>query len=194
MMDNDFKEKSSLYILGKEFIIVVVVIFSALSFTLGYFVGKNARDEASVASVQRSDLTPLPGKQERLPVQNTQSIAPPTTENSALPQTADNQMPQQLESTAAPQRETDKTAKNEREIIYTVQLGAFSSEPDALKFKDKFDKKGYSAYITVAKNNRNENMYKVRIGTFTSRKEADIFSLKLKKAEGLATFVTFKNE
>lgn len=183
-MDNDFKEKSSLYILGKEFIIVVVVIFSALSFTLGYFVGKNAPNEATVASVQRSDLTPLPEKQERLSVQNTQSIAPPTGENSAIPQTADNEMPQQLEGAAVPQRE----------IIYTVQLGAFSSEADALKFKDKFDKKGYSAYITIAKNNRNENIYKVRIGTFTNRKDADIFSLKLKKAEGLATFVTFKNE
>ncbi len=42
MSDADFhKDRSSSQLLGKEFIIVVVVIFSALSFTLGYFVGKS---------------------------------------------------------------------------------------------------------------------------------------------------------
>ena len=45
MNNPDFhKERSSLQLLGKEFMIVVVVLFSALSFTLGYFVGKSGID------------------------------------------------------------------------------------------------------------------------------------------------------
>jgi hypothetical protein len=36
----DLKEKSSVFFIGRGFIIIVILIVSSLSFTLGYFVGK----------------------------------------------------------------------------------------------------------------------------------------------------------
>ena len=83
MNDADFhKDRSSLQLLGKEFIIVVVVIFSALSFTLGYFVGKSGTDRKtgkSFAGYRR--LSPMPQKQEPAALPQPQNIS--VTENAA---------------------------------------------------------------------------------------------------------------
>jgi cell division protein FtsN len=46
------KEDASVRIVGREFIIAVVVVFSSLSFTLGYFVGKNNADKKTEPVVQ----------------------------------------------------------------------------------------------------------------------------------------------
>jgi len=59
MNNPDFnKERASLQLLGKGFMIVVVVVFSALSFTLGYFVGKYENPS------QAAEMAPIPQKQE----------------------------------------------------------------------------------------------------------------------------------
>ncbi len=46
------KEDASVRMVGREFIIAVVVVFSSLSFTLGYFVGKNNAEKKAEAVVQ----------------------------------------------------------------------------------------------------------------------------------------------
>ena len=51
------KEDASVRIVGRGFIIVVVVVFSSLSFTLGYFVGKN-NAEIKVEPVVRTGPKP----------------------------------------------------------------------------------------------------------------------------------------
>ncbi len=186
------KTRSSLYILGKEFIIVVVVIFSALSFTLGYFVGKSGKDEKSEPFAEMTEITPSPQEKEILPEQ------PSTPEE--IPQSA---MQSKEYLKTEPQRTiSPKKAKNPKtnllqkgiEIIYTVQLGAFKNASDAENFKVKYENKGYKTYITVSQNMRNEKIYKIRTGEFKDRKDAEILSLKLKKSEGLNSFVTYKNK
>lgn len=78
-------------------------------------------------------------------------------------------------------------------IVYTVQIGAFKSEAEAENIRAKYDKKGYKAYIIIS-HEKNKKIYKVRTGEFREKKDADILSLKLRKTEGLNTFVTFRNE
>jgi cell division septation protein DedD len=80
------------------------------------------------------------------------------------------------------------------ELIYTVQLGAFKNETEAENFITIYDKKGYKPYITVSRNKKNEKIYRIRSGEFKERKSAEILAMKLKKTEGLNTYVTFKNE
>jgi len=70
MNNPDFnKERASLQLLGKGFMIVVVVIFSALSFTLGYFVGKYENPS------QAAELAPIPQKQETVALSQPQPAA-----------------------------------------------------------------------------------------------------------------------
>jgi cell division septation protein DedD len=207
MNENNLKEKSSLYILGKEFIIVIVVVFSALSFTLGYFVGKSGDDNEPIVSPEMAKSIPMPEKLTRPSIQSEKPDENPRDNIAATKQVqqykqTEQQKPVIHEAAKTPESVNIPLKTNEssggkqkgHEIIYTVQLGAFKNADDAYKFKEKYDKKGYTTYITIAKNNRNEKIYKVRMGRFEERKNAEIFSLKLKKTEGLTTFVTFKTE
>jgi cell division septation protein DedD len=75
-----------------------------------------------------------------------------------------------------------------------VQIGAFSNASEARNLKTTFDKKGYTTYITVARDNKKRKVYKVKTGEFKERKDAAILALRLKKTEGLTTYVTAKSE
>ncbi|MEW6162361.1 MAG: SPOR domain-containing protein [Nitrospirota bacterium] len=77
-------------------------------------------------------------------------------------------------------------------IVYTVQVGAFKDASDAEALKTRLDKKGYKANVTPSGSKRKARLYKVWIGEFSNRKEAEMLSMKIKKAEGLQTFITFK--
>lgn len=207
MNNNELEDKSSLYILGREFIIVVVVIFSGLSFTFGYFVGKMNSGQSAVALHQSAEAPPLGQKNDSQPgqpeAQQTGQAAPPVPQSLSSDEPAvltekkplaDQKTSQPSEQKAAAPSPAAAKEIKDREIIYTVQIGAFKSSSDADNFKANFDKKGYKSYITVSKNSKNETIYKIRTGEFKNKKDADIFSLKLKKNESLSAFVTFKNE
>jgi cell division septation protein DedD len=76
MNNPDFhKDRTSLQLLGKEFMIVVVVIFSALSFTLGYFVGKSGTDTKSGNPSQTAEMIPIPQKQETAALPQSQNVS-----------------------------------------------------------------------------------------------------------------------
>jgi len=87
------------------------------------------------------------------------------------------------------ERETQQPPKT---IKYTVQIGAFKNDTDADTMKVKYGKKGYKTFIVASTTKKHEKLYKVMIGEFQNRKEAELLSVKIKKAEGLQTFVTFK--
>ncbi len=197
-------------ILGREFLIVLVVICSSLSFTAGYFVGKANPDQRPVAAARVSDLppaqprpeTPLPAQpqapdqagepmlqppQKSAPLPAEKAVAP--QENAAAQQKGTGQTPGSRESG----RDSKKTITADSEI-YTVQLAALKNPAEARRLKEKLAKKGLSAHIIIAKSKKNEKIYKVRTGEFRDKKDAEILALKLKKNEGLNTFVSLKNE
>lgn len=78
-MSGDFKEKNSFH--GKGFLIAIVIFFSSLSFTLGYFVGKIGREEKpllqapAAQAVVREAETP-PKAPERAEVAPTEPARP----------------------------------------------------------------------------------------------------------------------
>jgi cell division septation protein DedD len=76
-------------------------------------------------------------------------------------------------------------------MTYTVQVGAFKNEADALALKTKFEKKGYKTQVINTQEKNREKLFKVMVGAFSVRKDAELLALKLKKTEGLKTFVTF---
>ncbi len=60
MKDIDFKDKSSPRIFGKGVVIVIVVLFSSLSFVLGYFVGRLGREERNASATRPLETAAAP--------------------------------------------------------------------------------------------------------------------------------------
>ncbi len=214
MNDVDFKDKSSFRISGKEFIIVVVVVFSSLSFTLGFFVGKKAGAKRVEPIGQVAESFPAP--QDRVPQQVHAAISPneTPTQPSGQPQEdkpivrqesippAGTDAPEPQKGVRARDKEITQGTAAEKETLppdrdkvkgeggYTVQLGALKNRREAEKIKAKYEKKGYKIRISVSRGAKNGKIYKVRTDVFKERKDAEVLSLKLKKIEGLKTFVT----
>jgi len=76
MIEEDYPEKPSGFLLGKEFIIVLVIVFSGVSFTLGYFVGKNAAGPAA-SSLHAAEGIAQQNRQDPPPVSPVQVPAQP---------------------------------------------------------------------------------------------------------------------
>jgi len=60
--------------------------------------------------------------------------------------------------------------------VYTVQVGVFSAEEDALNLAKDIKSKGYKTYVIKGK-----TLYKVQVGEFKTSEEAKAISEKLKK-------------
>src|SRR4030042_2647279 len=192
MKRTDLKENSNVFFIGKGFVILAILITSSLSFTLGYFVGKSVRtndaNETLLTPVihdnteQKNIVTEDNNETAQLPEQITepqQTIQPKETKLIEKPK--DTKIPQ----------ETQNISKVRK---YTVQAGAFKNASDADVLKARLDKKGYKTFVIPADTKKHEKLYKIMVGDFSTRKEAEILSVKIKKSEGLNTFVTFKTE
>ncbi len=68
--------------------------------------------------------------------------------------------------------------------VYTVQVGAFSSEKNAQNLAQEIKEKGFDTYVI-----QGENLYKVQVGEFKSSEEAQKVSQKLKEL-GYPIFIT----
>lgn len=203
------KERSSLQLLGKEFIIVVVVVFSALSFTLGYFVGKSGIEKKPGMPLQ----TTMPEPQKPQPQTPPEPpVADNTPQSAETPKEVVQTQPKEpfviVESKQPVSKETihkpavkdvkdspvsAKSAKSD-EPLYAIQLGAFKSSDEAEIFRKKHTQEGLKTYIITTTNSRKEKIYKVKTGEFKDRKKAEVLSLKLNKTEKLKTFITLRNE
>jgi hypothetical protein len=76
--------------------------------------------------------------------------------------------------------ETTPRAKKER---WSVQVGAFRSEQDAVKVAKSLKGKGYKAYVMRGEDNA--NVYRAKVGRFATREEAERLLRVLKDKEAL---------
>lgn len=215
------EQKVPLHIAGKGPVIILTIIFSCLSFTLGYFVGKKGYVNRTDAVLPPSET--VSAQQNPQPWEG-QIVGPaetPKTNLHAPDQPLETKPPGQRgasgiavevksagpeeeaavkpvkESSPSPVREKNigpPLKGNNEEVLYSVQLGAFKSSAEAERFKGKYSKKGYKIYITAIKAKKNMNIYKVKTGEFQEKKDADILAQRLKKTEGLNAFVAPANE
>lgn len=201
MNGTDFREGSSGFVFGKEFVIVVTVVFSALSFALGYFVGKAYAPQEPSSIAQTAP--PAQIQQEPVPAPAAPSAesglraaepAPATPEPDNAPAPAEDARTASVYQQSRTTSRDEKTDKSATKPVYTVQVGAFMSTSEARKLKQLCEKKGLNAYIVADKQQDGATVYKVRTGEFAVRKDAEILALRLKKAEGLTAFVTSRTE
>ena len=76
------------------------------------------------------------------------------------------------------------------EAIFSVQVGAFRNASYAKVIATMLYEKGYKAYVTHSVTKEGERLYRVCLGKFSDRENAKSLSGKIKKTEGLETFVT----
>ncbi len=185
MKRTDFKGKSSPFIIGKGLIIIAILIPSSIAFILGYFVGRNtAKENVEIRQLQANPMEKEASSSGAQSQQQVQSQSPTNPSDAGLQATG---------SEGEAIRDTQRSQKQAR-IIYTVQVGAFKNASEADTLKDKLGKKGYKMHITTSESKREGVLYKLWIGEFSTRGEAEALSRKIKKAEGLQTFVTFKEQ
>ena len=199
MKQADLKEKSSVFVIGKGIIVIVLTGIASLSFLLGFFVGKTSR---SPEMDQPSAITAGGSAEENIPV---------SSEEKTLPQQADPlqgemQTPQDAGQTDAAKtvpavsethgaletKKIDATHVSDKTKKYTVQVGAFRNASDADALKAKLGKKGYKTFLIELKAKNNDPLYKVAVGSFNARSGAELLAAKMKKSEGLKTFVTLR--
>jgi cell division septation protein DedD len=201
MKRTDLKENSSVLFIGRGFIIAAIFITSSVSFTLGYFVGKSVRPPVIN---QTAAITPQNSTEQKNPVMYEKGVVnqqpEQIQEHRETQKTQETQQTQETQSSKETRetretketKETKGTKETPKTRKYTVQAGAFKNVSDANILKEKLDKKGYKTYIALSGTKNHKKLYKVMIGDFATRKEAEILAVKIKKSEGLNTFVTFK--
>ncbi|MDH4231257.1 MAG: SPOR domain-containing protein [Nitrospirota bacterium] len=173
------KNSASLQLPGKEFIIVVVVIFSALSFTLGYFVGKSGIDGAQMNHPQAAETAPSPQTQGQDAFSRSGSLSAPEDAPGAEETAATDGEAQQKEPIVAAGAKQPAPAKppepvKDKPRAQTVAKQNVKESPDARKSSGSSSK---------------EPVYSVQLGAFKSSAETKSFRKKY-AIKGIKTFVS----
>ncbi|HKZ56867.1 MAG TPA: translation initiation factor IF-2 N-terminal domain-containing protein, partial [Thermodesulfovibrionales bacterium] len=109
------------------------------------------------------------------------------------PQTKSLDLPVQEEESRGQVESGISTLPQDNEIVsqplFTIQVGAFNDAYYAKALKTRLNKKGYHAFIIISFSKKGR-FYKVLVGKFSNRRKAEMLSAKIKRAEGIQTFVT----
>ncbi len=208
MNNPDFhKEKPSLQLLGKGFMIVVVVIFSGLSFTLGYFVGKSNMDgKSATPPSQAAEMAQIPQRQETAVLNQPAALAQPqnasVAENKNTPQTGaaanrpvESRQKGQLVIVETKKPEPEKAASPAKEkpaLQHEAQPVTEQSTKGPVKELGKEPLKKPAAKDSSASEDSRKldgPVYTVQLAAFKSASEAKSFSKKHAK-KGLKTYIT----
>lgn len=82
-------------------------------------------------------------------------------------------------------------AKTFKKITYSVHIGAFLIEENAVSLVNKFKQKGYEPFIRKVLRNNNETIHRVLIGNFEDKDKALEQSKIIREKEGLNSFVYY---
>ncbi len=86
-------------------------------------------------------------------------------------------------------REDDVRLVREKEKTgYTVQVGAFIQQENALKLKEQLERRYQPVYIRIAETS-DQRYYRVRVGRLPTEEQADQLASRLTAREKLETFV-----
>lgn len=80
-------------------------------------------------------------------------------------------------------------AKPSGKAVYSVQLGVFKSEDNAVALTNKFKGKGYDAFVVRGSGKDKGTFYRVLIGNTSDRKESAKLAAKIKDEEKIKTVI-----
>jgi len=188
MNTTDFdRDRPSLELLGKGFIIVMVVVFSALSFTLGYFVGKSGIEKKPAENLsQAAEMTPLRQKQEPEPLPG-QHIVPVGENTPRAGETVnENIQPQQKEPSVLVEAKQPVPLKSLQHATEKTQGQPVSQQMP----KESMQKPAAQDSVVVQDGKKaDEPVYTLQIGAFKSAAEAESIRKKFAK-KGFKPYIT----
>jgi cell division septation protein DedD len=191
---------------GKLALIAITVTAMAGGFGLGYVVGRNV-PAPPVQLAAQVVLSNPPGPDVRVAKEEVKPQDSPSPSPAQAPVRDDSTAsrratpPEGQKTATPPAAEPGKAAvaanmsddpKVQSGPVYTVQVGAFKNRKDADALTANLEGKGLKARRQKV-GKKDKALYKVTVGEFSEKKEAEVLALKLKKTEGLKTFVTPKN-
>jgi cell division septation protein DedD len=189
MKDLDFKDKSSPRIFGKGLMIVIVVVFSSLSFILGYFVGRVGRQEPTEPLVRAADTAVQP---------KAADLLPPKPENSAQNAPASPDYQTHEAAVAGRPQEAPQPDRKAAALPVVSEKNTAKQPSAAIENQElSMQKKETSVETKPAEHSSQETtaeMYTVQLGALKKAAEARKLRQKFEK-KGYKTFlIVIKNK
>ena len=181
MNSSVFKEKSSLHLHGRGFLIMAVIFFSSISFTLGYFVGKNITEKRPEAVSQIIEPTPPPQNQESGQVVPEKTADAPAQNNALASEEKQESKQTAVQTPAVPQ-----VKKGPEPALASVSMPS----ADAVKEHPKeTPKENASSGPSKTSPRESDVIYTVQLGALKNAPEAKRLKTKLEK-KGYKTQIT----
>jgi cell division septation protein DedD len=114
---------------------------------------------------------------------------PPAVAEAEPPLGANAPLPPPEKPAAAPKRSTPpRVAAARTGAGFAVQVGAFQDRPPAAALSDRLERSGFPAFVAGAEAGSGQR-WRVRVGPVATRGEAEALARRLKREEGLPTWV-----
>lgn len=184
MNEGAYPERPSGFLLGKEFIIVLVIVFSGLSFTLGYFVGKNSIDHETVSTLQAADDTVQQSRQESLPL-------PPDRTAENAPAGSSPPMVQAVAADTIPvvAMQDKHDGKNTEAVSLEQKKSAAQPKDEEKAASHASTGKTSVPAVTETTADVKARQYAVQIGAFKNAADANLLKMTFEK-KGYKSFIS----
>ena len=199
-MSYDFSfEKKSLIL-----IVIGCVAIGVLLFFAGYIVGLDRGQnqsvvQASSTAVKNSSSKETAAAEKEKPAADKEPPAPAEEPKKAAPEKSQEPATAKAESksAAAPtdakpsatKEEAKDQDKDKEKPAFSVQLGAFQTEENAVKLRDNLKAKGYSVFLFRVMDADGNVWHTVRTGHYADMKEAAREAVKITRKEQISAWV-----
>jgi len=199
-MSYDFSfEKKSIILIAIGCVAIGVLLFFA-----GYIVGLDRGQNQSVvqassaAAVKSSSSKETAAAEKEKPAAEKEPAAPAEEPKKAAPEKSPEPAAANAEgkSAAAPTdakpaagKEEDAKDKDKEKPAFSVQLGAFQTEENAVKLRDNLKTKGYSVFLFRVMDADGNVWNTVRTGHYADMKEAAREAVKITRKEQISAWV-----
>jgi cell division septation protein DedD len=204
--DFSFDKKSGLLI------VVGCVAIGLLLFFAGFIVGLDSGKSQLVATQNKREVPSAPEKESTASISEKTDVAkqePPSTAVSEkpapekskeppAPSSAENKSSEpQQDSKPSPKQDDAKNKddkdKDKDKAEFSLQLGAFQTEDNALKLRDSLKSKGYPVFLFRVLDSNGHLWHTVRMGQYADMKAASQAAAKMTGKEQISAWVRPSN-